>query len=125
MSNFGLDKAPCKSKIQVIKFGIQPADVYMSNDDMAMMPKKFKMKGVKLAELIATSIKAPDVELFLSALFETCFKCTGVKVKPTIIHFDCAVQLKTGIISAMCGDGQVSTQIQFSNAFYVLFLIMY
>ena len=65
MSNFGLYKTPCKSKTQEMKFGIQPTDVYMSNDEMAMMPKKFKMKGVKLAKLIATRIKALDVELFL------------------------------------------------------------
>ena len=86
MSNFGLDNSQYKDKIQVIKFGIQPAYVYMSNDDMAIMPKKFKMKGVKLAKLIATRIKTPDVELFLSDFSEACFKCTGVKVKPTMIH---------------------------------------
>ena len=56
ISNFGLDKTPHKSKIQVMKFGIQPIDVYLSNDDMDMMPKKFKMKGVNLAKLIATRI---------------------------------------------------------------------
>ena len=65
MSNFGRDKTSYKIKIQVIKFGIKPADVYMSNDDMALMPKKFKMKGVKPSKLIATRIKALDVEIFL------------------------------------------------------------
>ena len=70
MSNFGLDNTPYKRKIQVIKFGIQPADVYISNDDMSMMPKKFKMKGVKLDELISTRIKSLDVEIFLSDFFE-------------------------------------------------------
>ena len=70
MSNFGLDKTLYKSKIQVMKFGIQPADFYISNDDMAMMPKKFKMKGVKLAELIATRIKALEVEIFLSVFLK-------------------------------------------------------
>ena len=109
MSNFGLDKTPYRSKIQVMKFGIQPADFYMSNDAMAMMPKKFKIKLVKLSQLIETRIKAPDVELFLSALFEAFFKCTGVKVKPTMIHSDCAGQLETVIIVATRGDGQVST----------------
>ena len=69
MNNFRLDKTPYKRKIQVMKFYIQPAGVYMSNDDMAMTPKKFKMKGVKLAELIANRIKSSDVELFLSDLF--------------------------------------------------------
>ena len=53
-----------------MKFGIKLADFYMSNDDMSMIPKNFKLKGVNLAELISNSIKAPDVELFLSALFE-------------------------------------------------------
>ena len=44
MRNFGLDKTPYRSKIKMMKFGIQPADVYMSNYDMAMIPKKFKLK---------------------------------------------------------------------------------
>ena len=70
MSNFRLDKTPYKIKIQVMKFGIKLADFYMSNDDMSMIPKNFKLKGVNLAELISNSIKAPDVELLLSALFE-------------------------------------------------------
>ena len=125
MRKFGLDKITYKRKIQVTKFVIQPAYVYMRNDDMAMMPKKFKLKGVKISELIATRIKAPDVELFLSDFFEACFKCPGGKVKPTIIHADCEGQLKTGIIAATRGDGQVITQIQFANAFCVLFLRMY
>ena len=78
-----------------MEFGIQTTYVYMTNDDMAMVLKKFKIKGMKLSTLIATRIKAPDVELFLSALFKACFTCTGVKVKPTMIHYDCAGQLKT------------------------------
>ena len=107
-----------------MKFGIQPADVYMNNYDMAMMPKKFKMKGVNFSELIATHIKAPDVEIFLSALFKSCLKCTGVKINPIIIHSDCAGQLKTGIIAATRGDRQVSTQIKFTNVLCVKFLRM-
>ena len=107
-----------------MKFGIQPADFYMSNDDMDIMPKKFKMKIVKLAKLIETCSKAPDVEIFLLALFEACFEFTGVKVKPTMIQFDRAGQLKTGIIAGTRGYGKVSTQIQFSNAFCVIFLRM-
>ena len=41
-----------------------------------------------------------------------------------MIHSDCAGQTNTGIIAATRGDGQVSTQIQFANAFCVLFLRM-
>ena len=59
-----------KERTQLIKFGIQPADAYMSNDGMDMVPNKFKMKGMKFAELIETCIKAPDVELFMSDFFE-------------------------------------------------------
>ena len=79
---------------------------------------------MKLAKLIATCIRAPDVEIFLSDLFEACFKCTGVKVKPTMIHSNCAGQAKTGITAATRGDGQVITNIHFANAFCVLFLRM-
>ena len=77
---------------------------------------------MKLAELIATRIKAPDVELFMSDFFEACFKCTGVKVKPSMIHSYCVGQLKTGIIAATRGYGQVRTHIKFENAFCVLFI---
>ena len=62
------------------------------------------------------------MNIFLWALFEACFKCTGVKVKPITIHSDCAGQLKTRIIAATRGDVQVSTQIKFANTFCVLFL---
>ena len=79
---------------------------------------------MKLAKLIATHIKASDVEIFLSDFFEAYFKCTGVKVKPTMIKYDCAGQLKTGIIATTRGDVLVSTQIKFANVFCVLFLIM-
>ena len=82
----------------------------MSNDDMAIILKKFKFKQVKLAKLITICIKTPDMNMFLSALFEACFKCTGVKVKPTTIHSNCTGKLKTGIIAATRGDVQVSTQ---------------
>ena len=64
------------------------------------------------------------MDIFLSDLFEACFKCTGVKVKPTMIHSNCAGQAKTGINAATRGDGQVITNIHFANAFCVLFLRM-
>ena len=122
--NFGLSNTIYKSKVQTLLFGIQPADVYISAGDIAIMPKKFKMKGVKIAALIATKFKAPDVLRFLNKFFDNCTECTGEKIKPLLIHTDCAGQLKTGIIMATRSDGQVTTQIQYANVNCVLFLRM-
>ena len=122
--NFGLSNTIYKSKVQTLLFGIQPADVYISAGDIAIMPKKFKMKGVKIAALIATKFKAPDMLRFFNKFFDNCTECTGEKIKPLLIHTDCAGQLKTGIIMATRSDGQVTTQIQYANVNCVLFLRM-
>lgn len=122
MGNFGLDPTPYKDKVQCVRLAIQPADACLRKEDIEVMPKKFKMKGISLSDAMQTRNRACDISSYLSALFEDCWKSTGIKCSPLLVHTDLAPQLKTGVLEAANDEGQVTTQIQYSNVLLYLFL---
>ena len=115
MGNLGLHKSLYKDKNQFLKFVIQSADAFLRKYDADMMPRKFKMKGLVPAESISNISKTKDVRDFLKELFDQCMTITGVTCTPLLVHTDIAGQLKSGIIQATRDEGQVTTQIMYSN----------
>ena len=105
MGNLGLHQSLYKDKNQFLKFVIQSADAFLRKYDADMMPKKFKMKGLVLAESISNVSKTKDVRDFLKELFDQCMAITGVKCTPLLVHTDIACQLKSGIIQATRDEG--------------------
>ena len=72
MGNLGLNKSLYKDRNLFLKFTIQPAGAFLCKSDADVMPKKFRMKRLVLAESISNINKTKNVMEFLKEMLDQC-----------------------------------------------------